>query len=446
MTTYVPSRHEFPLSPLRGEGEPQCGERAAKDGSPGFSGGAGVRSLKRVRGDQTTSPSPLPLSRWQERDEAGRDKPATMRASPASAVRQAGLSLIELMIAMVVGLVLIAGVLSIFIASRGSYGLNSAVGDVQERGRFALDFVRTATRQAGYLGCSTNTGVASYLQSSALPYNFTQAITGFAYTHNATGPTYTLVAAPAATTVGWSPALDSALPPMNPGSDTYAVSLSVQNGDPAYLTGASSGSKIYFNQVPNFSDGHIMVVSNCVAGFIIQADHVSGSTMVVNSGSDATPGNTITGMPTGQWAGAQESTALVNAFYIAQDPAGEPALFQATTNPNCASPSICSGGFQLQELVPGVEAMKVLYGVNTDGSHIASEYDPANTVTTNNAWNDVVSVRVALLIQSQTGAVPLPATAPQFNLLGTTFIAPLDTRLRKIFVTTIGLRNRLPLP
>lgn len=360
--------------------------------------------------------------------------------------RQTGLSLIELMIAMVVGLILMAGVLSIFISSRASYGLNGAVGKIQERGRFAMDFLRTTTRQAGYLGCAGNANATSYLQSNALPYNFTRAITGFASTASAVGATYTLSAKPVPTTSGWSPTLDNALPPMNPGSDTFAVSYSLQSNDPAYLTGNSSGANIYFNQAPNFTNGQIMVISNCVTAAVIQADHVNGSKVVVNSGNDATPGNSVQGLPPGNWTGAQEATVLVTAFYVAQDAAGNPALFEATTNPNCASPDTCSGGFQLQELVPGVEAMKVLYGVDTTGSHIASEYDPANTVNSNSDWDKVVSVRVALLIQSQPGALPIPAAAQTFDLLGTTFSTPRDTRLRKIFVTTIGLRNRLPLP
>lgn len=362
--------------------------------------------------------------------------------------RQTGLSLIELMIAMVVGLVLMAGVLSIFISSRASYGLNGAVGKIQERGRFAMDFLRTTTRQAGYMGCGSNVGMANYLQSStALPYDFTRALTGYAYSASAPGDTYTLTANPAQTTSGWSPSLDSSLPAMNPGSDVFAVRYSVHNNDPAYLTGASNGSNIYFNQAPNFfTSGAILMVSNCVSGFVIQADHLNDAKVVVNSGNDASPGNTIQGLPPGSWAGAQASTALTTVFYIAQDTAGDPALFEAVTNPNCASPDACSGGFQLQELVPGVAAMKVLYGVDTTGSHIANEYDPADVVNTNNAWDNVVSVRLALLIQSQPGAMPIPAAAQTFDLLGTSFSAPRDTRLRKIFVTTIGLRNRLPLP
>ena len=100
---------------------------------------------------------------------------------------QRGLSLIELMIAMLVGLILIGGVLSIFISSRQSYGINSAVARIQENARFALGFISKPTRMAGYMGCGLSTSnFANDLKSNALPYGFTNGIVGYEYT--GTGP------------------------------------------------------------------------------------------------------------------------------------------------------------------------------------------------------------------------------------------------------------------
>jgi hypothetical protein len=91
-----------------------------------------------------------------------------------------------------------------------------------------------------------------------------------------------------------------------------------------------------------------------------------------------------------------------------------------------------------------VENMQILYGVDTTGSQTPSEYDTAAVVDAAGAWPSVVSVRIALLLRSDMGAVTLPAAASTYNLLSTTIAAPLDTRLRQFFVTTIGLRNTLP--
>lgn len=64
--------------------------------------------------------------------------------------RQNGFSLIELMIAMVLGLVLIAGVVNVFLASSQTYRLQEAMFRVQESGRFALDFMLRDLRDSGF--------------------------------------------------------------------------------------------------------------------------------------------------------------------------------------------------------------------------------------------------------------------------------------------------------
>ncbi len=64
--------------------------------------------------------------------------------------RQAGLSLIELMIAMVIGLVIIAGVGQILLSGRQSYNTQSGTSALQENGRFALFYLQRDIRMAGF--------------------------------------------------------------------------------------------------------------------------------------------------------------------------------------------------------------------------------------------------------------------------------------------------------
>jgi len=363
---------------------------------------------------------------------------------------QVGLSLIELMIAMVVGLILIAGVLSIFLSSRQSFGINGAVAQIQENARFALEFIRKDTRMAGYMGCGySGSSVVNQLNSStSLPYDFSMGLTGFEYSGTSPTNTYTITAEnPAAVGASnWSPSLSSNLPTSGsgyaiPGSDMLVMSLSQGANSPAYVTSAS-GAQFWITVNNGITADDIMVVSNCVSTVIVQATNVTsgGTHIVANTGGSATPGNAVHGIPANM-IGAQVSTASTVVFYIGEGADGSPALYQATTDPSQAS------GFDLQELVPGVENMQILYGVDTTGSFLPSEYDTADVVTANNTWNQVVSVRVALLLRSNTGAVPLPAAAlPPYDLLGTLISVPRDTRLRQVFNTTIALRNRLATP
>lgn len=383
-----------------------------------------------------------------------------MRTSHQNPSRQTGLSLIELMIAMVVGLILIAGVLSVFMSSRKSYGVNGAMGRIQENGRFALSFVDHDTRMAGYMGCGGTTGnIGNHLKppaNTSLPYNFTGGIAGFEYSGTGPGTGYTIPSeSPPHGTVGnWAPNLDASLPVSGadyavPGSDVLVLRFSPPTNTAAYVSSSPNGpngAQFWLTANPGVTSGSILVISNCVNTYVVQATNVNGAGndhVVVNTGNSTAPGNASSGIPAA-FIGAQVSTVQTGVYYVGMDSTGSPALFEAVTNPNCAAPNTCFGGFEIQELVPNVENMQVLYGVDTTGSQTPSEYDTADVVDAAGEWNKVVSARVALLVRSGLNSVTLPAAAPVYNLLGVRITAPRDTRLRQVFTTTIGLRNRLP--
>src|SRR5690606_38678649 len=75
-----------------------------------------------------------------------------MNLRPAWA-RMRGLSLIELMIALVIGTVLMIGIIQVFSSSRAAYQLSEGVARAQENGRFALDYLQRDIRMAGHFGC-----------------------------------------------------------------------------------------------------------------------------------------------------------------------------------------------------------------------------------------------------------------------------------------------------
>ncbi len=76
-----------------------------------------------------------------------------MSLRPVPPHRVAGISLIETMIAMVIGLVLMLGVAQVFLASRAASRLAEGNGRAQENGRFALEFLQRDIRMAGHFGC-----------------------------------------------------------------------------------------------------------------------------------------------------------------------------------------------------------------------------------------------------------------------------------------------------
>ena len=66
---------------------------------------------------------------------------------------QRGFTITELMIAMTLGLILLTGMISAFVGSKRSSEFNSAISNMQESARFAMDTISRFTRIAGFQGC-----------------------------------------------------------------------------------------------------------------------------------------------------------------------------------------------------------------------------------------------------------------------------------------------------
>ncbi len=88
-------------------------------------------------------------------------------------------------------------------------------------------------------------------------------------------------------------------------------------------------------------------------------------------------------------------------------------------------------------LIAGVENLQLEYGVDNDGDEIPNTYQTADAVTD---FNQVVAVRLAVLISSQ-NQVRDQASAETYQLLGVSYTAPNDRLHRRVFTTTIPLRN-----
>ena len=76
-----------------------------------------------------------------------------LRATRTVSFRQTGLTLIEIMIALLLGVFVIAGVTGMFLSAKQSYRVQEALSRLQENGRFAMDFIGKSIRQADYRNC-----------------------------------------------------------------------------------------------------------------------------------------------------------------------------------------------------------------------------------------------------------------------------------------------------
>lgn len=321
--------------------------------------------------------------------------------------RQAGISLVEIMIAMLLGLVLMGGILQVFSSSRQSYRVHDAVSRMQESGRMALEVIARDARMADFWGCLSDTAtVVNNLNIAGAGYiDFTAG--GVGGTEGAAGAPDTLV--------------------LSGGTNS---GLQIQ---PPYGPQASANLKVNANN--GLQQDQIVFVSDCGNADIFQISNANPNTSgtVVHNTGNGSPGNynaTNPGCPGGGNAhclskvyGADASLFNVQqtTYTIGPGSEGQPALFR-------------NG----QEFIDGIENLQVLYGEDIDGSGVANYYVPADQVVD---MGRVISVRFSVVTRSYddnlTGGM-----AQNYIVLGANAVAP-DNRLRQVYTSTVTIRNRL---
>ena len=98
------------------------------------------------------------------------------KTSAPTSRNQRGLTLVELMIAMLLGLFLLGGLLQIFISSKQTNRMQEGLSRLQENGRFAMDFMTRDIRLAGFMGCSNRSMIDLLLLPHYQPSLISQLI------------------------------------------------------------------------------------------------------------------------------------------------------------------------------------------------------------------------------------------------------------------------------
>jgi len=115
-------------------------------------------------------------------------KKTNLYALKSTPGKQTGLSLIELMIASVIGLVILGGAVTIFSSNSASSKLSTGMARVQDNGRVALDIISYSTRMTGYEGCRDEVKdpaiVLATVRPSTLAANMTSASAGIVLPNN----------------------------------------------------------------------------------------------------------------------------------------------------------------------------------------------------------------------------------------------------------------------
>jgi hypothetical protein len=261
------------------------------------------------------------------------------------------------------------------------------------------------------------------------------------------------------------------------GSDMLVMRETLPGTPPAYTTNVATGAGAFIiSSATAFSaaGGQIGAITNCVQTEVFEVGGFApgaGSGIVTLGGGGLPPGNTAGNLSNNIifTIGAQVVPADTTVFYIGVGADGDGALFRWESNGGvigrAGDPYVVN-----DELVPDVENMQILYGIEAgaaDTSESVVQYVTADQVRNavlagggstcnytlpgevpppgpSEDFNCVISVRIALLVASPPGAVQkgtgLAASPP--TLLGTNWaLAAPDGRLRQVYEQTMFLRN-----
>ena len=341
---------------------------------------------------------------------------------------QKGFTIIEIMIALTLSLILVAGLTQIFVANSRTFNVSEASARTQETGRLALSILSREIRNADYWGCQGSEGVmagniVNMLNSGAGVDTLLRGLDG----ENNTGP-------------GAG------------GSDVLILGGTDPNSSRKVVKQPSAQSaNIHLSDVTGIDQNDIVLVSNCQRGHMFQVTNDpdknnSGKKVVVhNKGKVSSgPGNAFKDIqpsynddPNGAFllqpmkrsyylqdnvtTGRRE---LVRDGVVLLGTAGSVSLFEDVRN------------FQFQ------------YGRDTNGNGQVNVWsDPGDP----NQADEAIAIRISLLIRSPDdgvtdggqsycypGWLDCASDSNRLTISGTN-----DTFLYRVYTTTSTLRNRI---
>ncbi|MDG2175708.1 MAG: PilW family protein [Gammaproteobacteria bacterium] len=369
-------------------------------------------------------------------------------------IRQIGFSLLELLIALGLSATLMAGVVGVFLGMFQTDRTQEGISRMQEAGRFATNFISQDVRMAGYLGCSSTLSRANINNTlNAPPASFQPDRTIQGWDADGTDPGNINNGINNEAVVdtgdgGWSTSGGNVIDDIDamPGTDMFRI-WGADASIEGIINSITPGVTPVFNVTDTgISEGDVLLLSDCEKADWVQACDTQsvGSPATLNISLSATcaPGN-IASAPILVEAGARVLKLGGNVFYIGKRDnvnTNPPTLFRRQLDLAAAA----TLGVP-EELVEGVEDMQVLYGENTnaDSNNSADRYVPADQVTN---WDNVVSLQITFLIQSlEDNLLPDPAQYTYNSVLydgeSGNGALPTDGRLRRVFTSTITLRN-----
>ncbi len=345
-----------------------------------------------------------------------------------------GFSLVELMVALVIGMLIMAAVMAVMVNSNKNYITTDSMARLQENARFAMEFLTKDLRRAGYLGCSDDVDTISSTLNGGFAGGGGLAVQPLEGINNYTGGSV------------WSPSANA--PSLNDpatGSDVIAIRyMDLNNPIDLVQEMPSTSARLFVNPDHGLQEGDIIMLSDCDSADVMQITSIEDGAGA-NSGKKGINHNA--GAPPPEPGNSTQKLSKIYgedatimkfgsfAYYIRQDPvSGTRSLYRTTLD----GP---------EELVEGIETMQILYGLVSTGDRIPTVYKTADQVGDVSEWRNVVSLRVAFVASTIANTrdgqltTDTPTDTGNYDVNGFDYNPVDERRIRKVFTSTIMLRN-----
>jgi type IV pilus assembly protein PilW len=329
------------------------------------------------------------------------------KSMPPSRIAQAGVSLVELMVALVLGLFLIFGAVTIYSKSRTTYRTTEAVARLQEAARYAFDTIEPDVRMASYWGLASR---ADYIVNSTVPGDDRPA------------------------------ELDAAAAEIDDCGDNFAINLQ------EYLAGVNG--------------------ADAAGMWPLECDPFRGEwredtdVLVVRRGGEAQPAALTTGRLYVQTSRIQGSMFVATACTNPKDPACIPADYSPPASetrtlettiyyisnestarddvPSLRRKRLVNGSMMDEEVISGVEDLQVRFGIDTNADTNADTYvDPETDSTL--YGGAIVSATIWLRVRGEDPEIGF--VDDRTYTAGDTATTPGGNFRRFLISKTIQLRN-----
>jgi type IV pilus assembly protein PilW len=258
--------------------------------------------------------------------------------------RQRGFSLVEMLVAVALGLLVVGGVAAVLVSSSGVYRSADGRAQIQESARFSLSMMQEDIRMAGYMGCFN-------------PHMFGRKATNLADNAAAADGDYaTSLGGYEAGTASWTPALDSSIGAIGahtpvPGSDVLLVRAPIGQSLPLSEEMINTSQPIPLASVEGLVDGGLAVIADCSAANVFIVTNTPANKKVLHDHSRNTDAKLTRAFSSFQHATVTPVASM--AYFIAPSAsgvAGQRAMWRQV------------GKEAAEEVADGVDSMQVEYG------------------------------------------------------------------------------------